>query len=76
MKKLPDWVLRYQTKGTQAVQIGNSYYLYKITSKWNPTKKRADKITEKYLGTITREGVIPSKHERILESMKNITTKE
>lgn len=76
MTKIPDWVLKYQTKGTQAVRIGNRYYLYKITSKWSPAKKRAIKITEKYLGRITPEGLIKPRHERISESMKNISVKE
>jgi transposase len=78
MKKeeMPKWVLKYQTVGTQAVKIGNNYYLYKVTSKWNPRKGRSQKITEKYLGKITSEGVIKSKHERIKETLKNITVKE
>jgi len=76
MTELPDWVLKHQTKGTQAVRIGKGYYLYKITSQWDPIKKRPKKITEKYLGVITPEGVIPSKHERVLQSMTSITTKE
>lgn len=76
MKKIPDWALKYKTKGTQIVQIGSGYYLYKITSKWNPAKKRPDKINEKYLGKVTPEGLIKSKHERIIDSLKNITIKE
>lgn len=76
MEKLPEWVLQYKTKGTQVIQIGKGYYLYEVTSKWNPIKKRADKITEKYLGKITQEGVIKSRHERIIDSMKDITIKE
>ncbi|ODS40289.1 MAG: hypothetical protein A7315_09005 [Candidatus Altiarchaeales archaeon WOR_SM1_79] len=76
MAKLPEWVLKHQKKGTQAVQIGNGYYLYKISSRWNPKKKRPDKITDKYLGTITREGVVKPKHERVLEDLENITVKE
>jgi len=76
MKDTPYWVTIYKEKGTEVKKIGNNYYLYKITSKWNPIKKRPDKITEKYLGTITSDGVRKSKHERIIESMKNITTKE
>lgn len=75
MAKLPKWVLKHQRKGTQAVQIGNGYYLYKISSRWNPKKKRADKITDKYLGAITREGVVKPKHERVLEDLKNIPVK-
>jgi hypothetical protein len=76
MKDIPYWVAKHKGKGTEVKKIGDNYYLYKITSKWNPIKKRADKITEKYLGTITPDGLIKSKHERIIDSMKNITTKE
>jgi len=76
MANLPEWVLKHQDKGTQAVKIGNGYYLYKISSKWDPEKKRAKKITDKYLGKITPEGLVKSKHERVLEDMKNIAVKE
>jgi len=76
MAKLPRWVLKHQEKGTQAVKISNNYYLYKISSKWDPEKKRSKKITDKYIGKITKDGVIKSKHERVLEDMKNITVKE
>lgn len=76
MAKLPEWVLEHQTEGTQAVKIGNGYYLYKITSVWDPKKRRPKKVTEKYLGKITPEGVIKSKHEQVKENMKNITVKE
>ena len=70
MKDIPDWVAKHKRKNTEVKRIGKNYYLYKITSKWNPIKKRPEKITEKYLGVITPEGVISSKHERIIESMK------
>jgi len=50
---LPEWVLAHKKKGTQVSKIGNNYYLYKITSEWNPEKKRAQKITQNYLGKIT-----------------------
>ena len=50
--------------------------LYKIKSVWDPTKKRARKITEKYLGTITPEGLIKPKHERLIESLRSISVKE
>ncbi len=74
--KLPDWVLRHKQKNTQIVRIGNSYYLYRITSRWDPKKGRARKITEKYLGKITEEGLIKPKYERVLEGMKGLTVKE
>lgn len=76
MPELPDWALKYRKKGTQVVRIGNNYYLYKIKSVWDPAKKRARKITEKYLGKLTPEGLIKPKHERVIESLSEISVKE
>jgi len=60
MNQMPDWVLKHRKKGTQVTRMGNNYYLYKVKSVWDPSKKRAKKITEKYLGKITPEGLINS----------------
>jgi transposase len=76
MTELPDWVLKHKPKGTQVSKIGNNYYLYQIKSEWDPSKRRARKITEKYLGKITPEGLIKPKRERVLESLNNISVKE
>jgi len=78
MKKqsLPEWVLKHKKPGTQVVRIKGNYYLYKITSVWDPEKGRARKVTEKYMGKITPEGLIKPRHERIQESLKSITVKE
>ncbi len=76
MTTLPDWVRKYQEKGTQVVRIKNNYYLYKITSIWDPEKGRARKVTEKYLGRVTKEGIVKPKHERVLEGLNDITVKE
>ena len=75
-EKIPNWVLKQKRKGTQPVQIGNNYYLYKITSRWDPKKKRAVKVTQKYLGKITKEGIIPPKHIRVREAYKHVLVKE
>ncbi len=72
----PDWVLKHKTKGTEIRKLGKYYYLYKIRSEYNKEKKRAKKITEKFLGKITEEGLVKPKHERIIESQKNINVKE
>ncbi len=72
----PDWVLKQKTKGTEIRNIGSNYYLYKIRSEWDKDKKRAKKITEKYLGKITQEGLIKPKHERLIQVQKNICVKE
>lgn len=72
----PDWVLKHKAKGTEIRKLGNYYYLYKIRSEYDKEKKRAKKITEKFLGKITEEGLIKPKHERIIESQRNISVKE
>lgn len=74
--KHPDWVMKHKSKGTEIRKIGSNYYLYKIRSEWDKDKKRARKITEKFLGKITEEGLIKPKLERIIESQKNISVKE
>jgi len=76
MTRMPDWVLAQRKKGTQVTKNGNNYYLYKVKSVWDPSKKRARKITEEYLGKITPEGVIKPRHERLLDDMKNVSVKE
>lgn len=76
MATLPDWVKKYQEKGTQAVKIKENYYLYKIKSVWDPKKGRARKVTEKYLGKVTPEGIVKPKQDRIIEGLNNITVKE
>lgn len=75
-QKMPNWALKYKKKGMQIIKIKNGYYLYKISSKWDPKIKRSRKITEEYLGTVTRDGVIPTKSKRIEEAYKQISPKE
>lgn len=76
MKGLPDWVEKHKKKGTAVNVVRGNYYLYKIKSQWDPAKKRARKITEAYLGKITPNGVVASKHERLFQTPKEITIKE
>lgn len=37
--KHPEWALKYKTKGTELRLIRGTYYLYEVSSKWNPHKK-------------------------------------
>jgi len=76
MQELPDWVKKHKQKGTEIRKFKDRYYLYKIKSVRDPLSGRPRKITEKYLGKITSDGLIKPKHERILESIKDITVKE
>ena len=64
---LPEWVLKFKTKGMEIRQRGNSYHAYKITSKWNPQKKRAQKITQKYLGVVTPTGITKPRKRGMLK---------
>ena len=76
MQELPDWVMKHKVKGTEIKGGRPPYYLYECTSKWDPMKKRAQKISGKFLGTITSDGLVKPKYERVLEDLKNITVKE
>jgi len=58
--KHPEWALKHKRKGTELRHINGTYYLYEVTSKWNPEKKRPQKITGRLLGKITPEGFIES----------------
>ena len=53
-----EWVKKYKTKGVEIRVSGPNYYAYGMSSKWNPKKKRADKITGEYVGVVTREGIV------------------
>jgi len=72
----PDWVLKQKSKGTLIMRRGDKYYLYRVTSKWNPEKKRAQMKTGEYLGRITPDGLIEPKAKRMLKRLENISVKE
>ncbi len=51
----PQWATKHKRKGSELRFINGKYYLYEVSSKWNPEKKRSQKITGKLLGKITKE---------------------
>ena len=57
----PEWVKKYKTKVVEIRKSGDRYYAYEMTSKWNREKKRADKITGKYLGVVTYDGIVKTR---------------
>lgn len=61
----PNWVLKYKTKNTEIRLIKGRYYLYERLTKYCPKKKRARKITGKYLGRITEHGFITKGSRRV-----------
>ncbi len=74
----PSWVLSRKRKRTAIERHGDNYYLREVSSVWDKDKHRARKISGKYLGKITAEGLVPPKHEVVLYNLtKNgITVKE
>lgn len=71
----PEWVEKYRRKGTNISCIKGKYYLYECTSKYNPEKKRSQKITTKYLGRITEEGLIAPKKKSGVD-INSVSVKE
>lgn len=78
--KHPEWAIKHKRKGSELRLINGKYYLYEVTSKWDPEKKRARKITGKLLGKITKEeGFVESEKERLRKKasiISKITVKE
>ena len=73
----PDWVLKYKRKGTLVQKKGNDlYYLYKVHSRWNKEKGRAQLITDEYLGRITPDGLIEPKSKRVMKRFDQVTVRE
>lgn len=65
MAAYPEWVTAHRQKGTEIRFINGQYYVYSVSSKWNPEKKRAQKITGKLIGKITPEGFVESSKEQL-----------
>ena len=72
-KKYPDWVQAQRVKGTTVKKKGDTYYLYKRTSKRVPGKKYPQPV-DTYIGIITPKGVIKSEKRKI--SLSGIEVKE
>ncbi len=73
----PKWALKHKKKGTELRLLRGTYYLYEVSSRWNPEKKRAQKITGKLLGKITPEGFIQSpKYMLAQKPVQSVVVKE
>jgi hypothetical protein len=54
MANYPDWVLKYKKKGTLVQKKRDDlYYLYRVHSRWNKDKKRAQLVTDEFLGKLS-----------------------
>lgn len=72
-KKYPEWVQEKRTRGTTVKKKGDTYYLYKRTSKRVPGKKYPQPV-DTYIGIITPEGIIKSGKRKL--SLAGIEVKE
>lgn len=74
---IPDSIKKHKPTQFGALEIrcfgGNKYYVYQITSKWDPEKNRPKKVTGKSIGKITEaDGFIPNATGLRLMKEKNI----
>lgn len=69
----PEWVQAQRTKGTTVKKVGNTYYLYKRTSKRVPGKKYPQPV-DTYIGIITPDGIVEKK--KTLLATTNVIVKE
>lgn len=76
----PNWATKHKRKGTELRLINGRYYLYEVSSKWDPVKKRPKKITGKLLGKITKElGFVESDKAKLRKreiTVSKLTVKE
>lgn len=76
----PKWATKHKRKGTELRLINGNYYLYEASSKWDPEKKRARKISGKLLGKVTKEsGFIESDKAKLRKrelSVSELSIKE
>ena len=64
----PDWAVKFRRPGTELRRVNDALYkLYECSSVYDKEKKRARKITGKYLGSITEEGGFKESRKRIME---------
>ena len=63
-KKYPEWVQKHRVRGTTVKKKGDTYYLYKRTSRRVPGKKYPQPV-DTYIGVITPQGVVPSSKKKV-----------
>ena len=71
----PAWVLKHKKAGTEIKCINNRYYLYQVTSQYDPSIKRAKKISLGILGSITeKDGFVPSPKRVLREAVSSVAS--
>ena len=77
MTDYPDWVMKYKKKGTLVQRKRDDlYYMYRVHSIWNKEKKRAQLITDEFLGKITPDGFTEPRAKRIMRRLDQVAVKE
>ena len=77
MKGAPSWAKKHKIPGTELRFLGGKYRLYRITSKWSHEKKRAQKVTLGFLGTITKEeGLVKPKVDQLKDTLSSVSVLE
>ena len=79
----PIWATMHRKPGTELRFINGTYYLYAVSSKYDPVLKRAKKLSGNLLGKITeKEGFIVSSKDKLRQKAEQplkvdkLTTKE
>ena len=73
---IPESIKKHKPTEFGALEIrcfgGNKYYVYQISSKWDPEKNRPKKVTGKSIGKITEaDGFIPNANGlRLMKQMR------
>lgn len=64
----PGWAVKFRRPGTELRRVNDALYkLYECSSVYDKEKKRARKITGKYLGSITEGGGFKESRKRMME---------
>ena len=58
MNDIPNWALKYKTKGIQIRRFGNNLYAYHPRSVYDKIKKKPKSLPPEYLGVVTRNGIV------------------
>ena len=58
MNDIPDWAMKYKTKGVQIRRLGNNLYAYHPRSMYDKANRRPKSLPPEYLGVVTRNGIV------------------
>lgn len=62
MPKIPEEIRRFRLRGTEIKAVGNNFYLYRVSCKWDREAKKYRKVNLGYVGRVTETGIIEGRH--------------